>query len=433
MESDQRTIMSINVEEFLGIDKTSIPPCSICGGPSSGYHYGVFTCEACKVFFRRSAKKHHLYKCSGRENCSPDKNAIFACRFCRFAKCLDVGMSLNYIKHGRYSQEKKLLNSKRMAEIDLRKKSMMMYSISPLANFTEADEMLIGCCNILSDIHNINWEEDFPHLDCLIESAKQGVDSISYPIEQYHDVFRLSGLEVDDRRKFSGKIQQIIEYSIKRWSTNLKRIPGFNDLTEDEIFNHLRSYSDIIYVTVLALKIHNWNEGEYLTLKISDHNILIPQRKMEYFLDERDFNMRKRISNQLSKLNPTFEELTLIVMLNLLKPNENYPQLQYQYNKMILGFTRYLQSIHGNNSTARMNDIINFQSFITMETFQANKWRPSVKDYYQTIFFSEILKDFWFHPSVLQQEVTFDTSSSLTEFVNDNVQLEYFNESVSFD
>ena len=26
-----------------------LPPCAVCGSPSSGYHYGANTCEACKV------------------------------------------------------------------------------------------------------------------------------------------------------------------------------------------------------------------------------------------------------------------------------------------------------------------------------------------------------------------------------------------------
>ena len=26
-----------------------LPPCKICGGNSTGYHFGAITCEACKV------------------------------------------------------------------------------------------------------------------------------------------------------------------------------------------------------------------------------------------------------------------------------------------------------------------------------------------------------------------------------------------------
>lgn len=26
-----------------------LPPCKVCGGQSTGFHFGVITCEACKV------------------------------------------------------------------------------------------------------------------------------------------------------------------------------------------------------------------------------------------------------------------------------------------------------------------------------------------------------------------------------------------------
>jgi len=32
-----------------GARRPILPPCRICGGKASGFHYGVNTCEACKV------------------------------------------------------------------------------------------------------------------------------------------------------------------------------------------------------------------------------------------------------------------------------------------------------------------------------------------------------------------------------------------------
>ena len=29
--------------------KPSLPPCRVCGGKASGYHYGVNTCQGCRV------------------------------------------------------------------------------------------------------------------------------------------------------------------------------------------------------------------------------------------------------------------------------------------------------------------------------------------------------------------------------------------------
>lgn len=32
-----------------GINKSNLPPCRVCDAPGAGFHYGVNTCEACKV------------------------------------------------------------------------------------------------------------------------------------------------------------------------------------------------------------------------------------------------------------------------------------------------------------------------------------------------------------------------------------------------
>ncbi|CAD5126243.1 unnamed protein product [Dimorphilus gyrociliatus] len=338
-------------------------------------------------------------------------------------------MSLNYIRHGRYSREKKQVTCERIAEVT-EKKNMMMCSIPALPNFTDADEILMGCCNIISDIQNIDWEKDFPHLDSLLQAAKEGINSISYPLEQYHDIFCLSGLEVDNRRQFSGSVQQIIEYNVKRWTKYSRKIPGLHDLSEDEIFSHLCSHSDLIYVTIVAFNIHRWSK-EDLTLTLNNQSILVSRRSIDYLLDKRDSKMKMNIFEKFSTLNPTFEELTLIILLTLLKPNDKYPQFQHYYDKIILGFTRYLQNIHGNNFIGRMNDIVNFLSFMSMETYNAGKWRPTVKDYYTTIFAGDIMKEFWFHPTISKPEVSINDLSLLT---NDLILLdEYLDESMCLD
>ncbi|WAR26611.1 E75-like protein [Mya arenaria] len=40
-----------------GAPSTPLPACRVCGDRSSGLHYGVNTCEACKGFFKRTLRK----------------------------------------------------------------------------------------------------------------------------------------------------------------------------------------------------------------------------------------------------------------------------------------------------------------------------------------------------------------------------------------
>ncbi|XP_045660938.1 COUP transcription factor 2-like isoform X1 [Ursus americanus] len=66
--------------------------CVVCGDKSSGKHYGQFTCEGCKSFFKRSLGKSLNFKCHANQDCRIDLHHRKHCQYCRFKKCIDVGM-----------------------------------------------------------------------------------------------------------------------------------------------------------------------------------------------------------------------------------------------------------------------------------------------------------------------------------------------------
>ncbi|VDD92664.1 unnamed protein product [Enterobius vermicularis] len=66
--------------------------CRVCGEAQASMHYGVMTCCGCKGFFRRALKRAHKYDCKNNRNCVIDKNVRNSCRYCRFQRCLQVGM-----------------------------------------------------------------------------------------------------------------------------------------------------------------------------------------------------------------------------------------------------------------------------------------------------------------------------------------------------
>ncbi|XP_023244311.1 hepatocyte nuclear factor 4-gamma-like [Centruroides sculpturatus] len=75
--------------------------CSICGDKASGKHYGAYSCDGCKGFFRRSVRKNQRYRCRKDSNCIIDKNGRNQCRFCRFKKCYQVGMKIEAVQNER--------------------------------------------------------------------------------------------------------------------------------------------------------------------------------------------------------------------------------------------------------------------------------------------------------------------------------------------
>ncbi|KAK6308285.1 hypothetical protein J4Q44_G00215560 [Coregonus suidteri] len=66
--------------------------CAVCGDNASCQHYGVRTCEGCKGFFKRTVQKKAKYVCLANKDCPVDKRRRNRCQFCRFQKCLTVGM-----------------------------------------------------------------------------------------------------------------------------------------------------------------------------------------------------------------------------------------------------------------------------------------------------------------------------------------------------
>ncbi|XP_056148629.1 nuclear receptor subfamily 2 group F member 6a isoform X2 [Lampris incognitus] len=73
-------------------DKACVVDCVVCGDKSSGKHYGVFTCEGCKSFFKRSIRRNLNYTCRSNRECQIDQHHRNQCQYCRLKKCFRVGM-----------------------------------------------------------------------------------------------------------------------------------------------------------------------------------------------------------------------------------------------------------------------------------------------------------------------------------------------------
>ncbi|XP_076044130.1 retinoic acid receptor RXR-alpha-B-like isoform X3 [Oratosquilla oratoria] len=74
--------------------------CSICGDRASGKHYGVYSCEGCKGFFKRTVRKDLSYACREDRSCTIDKRQRNRCQYCRYQKCLSKGMKREAVQVG---------------------------------------------------------------------------------------------------------------------------------------------------------------------------------------------------------------------------------------------------------------------------------------------------------------------------------------------
>ncbi|KAK0415437.1 hypothetical protein QR680_011944 [Steinernema hermaphroditum] len=86
--------------------------CAVCNDSAVCQHYGARTCEGCKGFFKRSVQKKAQYVCSGNKNCPIDKRYRSRCQYCRYQKCLQVGMVKEVVRFGPLSGRRGRLPSK---------------------------------------------------------------------------------------------------------------------------------------------------------------------------------------------------------------------------------------------------------------------------------------------------------------------------------
>ncbi|CAF3828385.1 unnamed protein product [Rotaria sp. Silwood1] len=210
--------------------------CVVCGSSANGYNFGAITCESCKAFFRRNARKDPAtFSCNNKGDCKITFEPRRNCLACRLAKCFNSGMRCDRL----LTNEQKAAKRGRLEEnrnLTLNSNSKTNNEQFQLSSSTSSDNLLtsIDTNILLTDFTNLLSSQ--PQQILLSWEDLQRIETISLFYQNRIEFAARNGLPWNPSMHARTFLQVINSYSVSamRLLSFLKQIPEFNQLNVDD-------------------------------------------------------------------------------------------------------------------------------------------------------------------------------------------------------
>ncbi|KAL8564549.1 hypothetical protein ACOMHN_003307 [Nucella lapillus] len=305
-------------QEVSAGSSTPAKVCQVCNDNASGFHYGVWSCEGCKAFFKRSIQGPVDYMCPATNSCTIDKHRRKSCQACRLRKCYEVGMNKG-------SQRKERKSSG--CGSGPKGKRCRADSTDNVVNSTNGASASKSARRLRSaSILEALQKADLPMLECFHDHEQ--------PLSRVHLLNTL--IKVADRE---------LVYLIN-WA---KHVPGYTDLTlSDQVHLIECCWMELLLLNCAFRSMEH--EGKRLVFApdfLLDRQLWVVMEMTEIL------EQVSAVSEQMVQFGVTKEELLLLqatVLVNAeVRKLASYPKIREMQQRMVDALMEVVQRSHPDN------------------------------------------------------------------------------------
>ncbi|CAD5118974.1 unnamed protein product [Dimorphilus gyrociliatus] len=252
----------------------------------------------------------------------------------------------------------------------------------------------MACNCSFSHFLNINWHSEIEEFDREFQRVKAVTERGFFSKDEYMDIYKVTGVEVDSRRVFGEFCEKIMKSTFARFASSVRNLPGLDELSAIEFVLTILENKEDVQLPIAISQGNKW-VNDSLLMKLDDEHIL--EMTKQQFINMCDPGMtavHQECSRLIEKTNLTFEETTFLVSLNLLYPKRERRHLIHMHQRFILAFTRYLESQYGTKYHIRLIELVNLMSSLKLHARTGQKWLRDNEEYLNTVYRSKIMKIF---------------------------------------
>ncbi|XP_033629696.1 peroxisome proliferator-activated receptor delta-like [Asterias rubens] len=333
--------------------------CQICGDKASGMHYGVYSCEGCKGFYRRTQRMKLKYKpCPYWESkpCDINIKSRNKCQYCRFQKCVSLGMSTGAVRMGRVPRAEK---EKLIHDLELIKDNSLLSETDEERHHRQfvdrIYESYAGIFECEKSTEEVEGFRKYVHQDMDV-TFPTGVVFTVKPLGISEEQLNGKPRELTNPFHISRHISCASEIGIHKTAIFLKKISDFRALGAND---QLILFKESCFEIALMSNAERYYQG---VLHFPEDNTFVHEHRMEVILSRMDIQRPKiKYFVKLNTLKLNGREKALFTMLILAAPDredlENKTAVELFQNQLVTAFAKELAKNHPNKKNLLANTI----------------------------------------------------------------------------